>query len=109
MIKAIIVQAGQSLWDISLQELGSYEGVFYIADANKISDITGNLGPGTLLNIDDSKIINQEIVDYYKYKGIRPATSKYVEIINIIPFTIITFGGVIPVYAGEVVLTFNNN
>ena len=75
MIKTITVQAGQSLWDISLQELGSIEGIFDVADANNINDITGDLIPGSLLTIDDSKIINQEIVDYYKNKEIQPSSN----------------------------------
>ena len=75
MIKTITVQAGQSLWDISLQELGSIEGIFDVADANNINDITGDLITGSLLTIDDSKIINQEIVDYYKNKEIQPSSN----------------------------------
>ena len=70
----IIVQAGQTLFDIALEYLGGIDGVFDIAAANGISDITGDLVPGTELIVDVNKMINADVVAYYANNKIVPVS-----------------------------------
>ncbi len=69
----IIVLNGQSLFDIALQEYGSIEAVFQLADDNGITNITDSLIPGTELIIDENMIIDKNVVNYYKNNAIYPA------------------------------------
>jgi len=65
------VSFNQSLFDISIQECGSIEAVFDLADLNGL-EITATLEPGQLLKIPAVK--NMPVVDFYKTRGLMPAT-----------------------------------
>jgi len=65
------VKEGQTLFDISLQELGSIEGVFELAMLNGFN-MTDDLVPGQKLKLPE--VIEYDIQQYYKNKSINPAT-----------------------------------
>jgi hypothetical protein len=73
-MSSIIVLYGQSLFDIAVQEYGSIEAVFQLADDNDIYDITAELSPGTELIIDKNMIIDTNVVNYYKNNNITAAS-----------------------------------
>ncbi len=55
-MRIIEVKHNQSLLDISIQEYGNIEGVFWIVEDNNLNGITDNVYPGYKLNIRDSVI-----------------------------------------------------
>lgn len=63
----------QSLWDISVQYLGSVEGVFTLAERNSLS-ITGRLSDGQMLEWEIADIVNAAVQSAYAVRGIVPAT-----------------------------------
>lgn len=63
----------QTLLDIAIQECGTAEAVAEIALANGLS-VTEDLEPGMELKIPLVKK-NDEILNYYKQNGIKPATA----------------------------------
>lgn len=65
----------QTLLDIAIQECGTAEAVVDIALANGLS-VTADIDAGTLLKI---PLItkNDEILNYYKQHGIKPATANF--------------------------------
>ncbi|HBL74253.1 MAG: hypothetical protein A2W90_18035 [Bacteroidetes bacterium GWF2_42_66] len=71
MNKNIRVSVNQSLFDIALQSCGSVEAVFGIAELNGLA-ITDALAPGQELLVPEPA--NKPVADYYKMKGLRPAT-----------------------------------
>jgi len=62
-VKSIIIQPGQNLFDVAVQEYSSVEGVFLVmlANTDKIKSITDDLVPGMSLTIWPIKVV-QEIV-----------------------------------------------
>lgn len=62
----------QSLLDIAIQLGGSLESVFELAVANDIS-ITESTNPGQTIFLNNQS--QSQIVDYYRSRGITPATS----------------------------------
>jgi hypothetical protein len=75
MKNKVIVQSGQTLFDIALQEYGSIAGVFQLADDNGIDNITDELAVGSVLIVSDEFIVNKNIVDFYKNNRITSATA----------------------------------
>lgn len=67
-----IVLENQSLLDIAIQLGGSLESVFELAVANDIS-ITESTNPGQTIFLNNQS--QSQIVDYYRSRGITPATS----------------------------------
>jgi len=63
--------SGQSLFDLALQSSGSVEAAFELALMNSIG-ITDDIVPG--INLTVASVVNKQIADYYKNKGIKPAT-----------------------------------
>ena len=84
----MIVRDGQTLFDIAIQELGSTEAAFDLAMTNGLS-LTDDLIPVQELEL--SEIVDSNISNYYKNKGINPATSiiAQAELINSVIDTII--------------------
>ncbi|HEY5509389.1 MAG TPA: hypothetical protein VIK29_11995 [Paludibacter sp.] len=68
--------SGQTLFDIALQSAGSVEAAFDLALMNSIG-ITDDVVPG--LNLTVASVVNKQIADYYKNKGIKPATYSQTE------------------------------
>jgi hypothetical protein len=67
----------QSLLDIAIQEFGSAEAAFDIALLNDLS-ITDELTAGQVLEIpffEKMEFANRPIADYYKNRGLKPATA----------------------------------
>ncbi|MDF7813600.1 hypothetical protein [Hymenobacter sp. YC55] len=60
----IHVSFGQSLLDICLQELGTLDALFDLADANGIS-ITELLTPGQVLQVPASALSRPEVAAYF--------------------------------------------
>ncbi len=65
---------GQSLLDIALIVYGATEGAWNLALDNDLS-LTDNLIPGQIVAYYPEKIINKQIVEYYRTNGIKPATA----------------------------------
>ena len=66
------VLQGQSIFDIAIQELGSAEGAYALAELNGLS-ITDELMTGHDLSLPD--VQNRSISNYYANKAIKPATA----------------------------------
>lgn len=75
-MKKITVKPDQSIWDIAMQEYGDVAGVEQLMLDNP-GTCSFNVPPpaGTVLLIDETKIINQKEVDAYKAAGTIPATA----------------------------------
>jgi hypothetical protein len=56
---------GQSLVDVSIQELGTVAGIFDLADASGLA-ITDVLAPGQVLLVPDSTASQFDIVAYFR-------------------------------------------
>jgi hypothetical protein len=69
-VSQTIISAGQSLIDVAIQELGSVEALFDLADANGLA-ITDVLTPGQLLHVPDSAAMVADIVGYFGGRGQR--------------------------------------
>ncbi|WP_317899417.1 BspA family leucine-rich repeat surface protein [Aurantibacillus circumpalustris] len=72
-IRRVPVEEGQSVWDLALQYYGSTEGLLQLAADNVgVINLETSPEPGSLILIDDSKVINKDVVALLKQKGIRP-------------------------------------
>lgn len=69
-----VVQAGQTLLDIAVQEYGTIEAVFMLAKANKLS-VTDTLQAGQEIEIPE-KVYNSELADYCQRNNVCPGTSE---------------------------------
>lgn len=65
-----LITAGQSLLDVALQELGSVEALFDLADANGLA-ITDELTPGQVLEVPTSLATQPSLVSYFQGRGQR--------------------------------------
>ena len=72
-MNTITVIKHQSLFDIAIQTYGTIEGIFSLCLENDIA-ITDELEPGRVLNVPKFDGANNEIVEYYKARNIKPAT-----------------------------------
>ncbi len=70
----ITVREGQSLLDISLQYYGSIDAIVGLAQDNGLT-IGAPLHHGMVLVIDPDKIIDNQIVLYYRRGGVIPTTA----------------------------------
>lgn len=77
----------QSLFDISVQTGGSVESVFDSAIKNDIS-ITDALVPGQ--DLIDPEPSNAQVKEYYKIKGLTPATGD-IEVLDGISYMIVNY------------------
>jgi hypothetical protein len=68
-----ILQPGQNLIDVALQEYGSIDGLLKLCNDNNIA-IGQNVNPGTSLIIDSNSVLLKKQVINYRNKGIKPAT-----------------------------------
>lgn len=68
-----IVQAGQTLFDIAIQEYGTLESVMQLAKVNNLS-ITEVLMAGQVLDVPD-QVYDKKVADYCKNNQITPATA----------------------------------
>ncbi len=73
-MKQSIISAGQSLVDVALQELGSVEALFALADANGLA-ITDALRPGQALSIPDAAVALPDVAAYFVQRGQRINTN----------------------------------
>lgn len=73
----IIVKNNQTLADIAIQEYGTLEGVFLLAQANDISP-TDTLATGKKLTRPDV-VLNKEMESYCKKNNVSPATAQTVD------------------------------
>lgn len=73
-MRRITVLHNQSLFDVCIMLYGNLDPVFELALANNLS-ITTILEAGTVLNVPESQFENKEILNYFKIKGIVPATA----------------------------------
>jgi hypothetical protein len=58
------ISAGQSLLDVCLQELGTLDALFDLADANGLS-ITAPLRPGQVLQVPASALSQPQVAAYF--------------------------------------------
>jgi hypothetical protein len=69
------VKDNQSTLDLSIQTAGTIESVFYLALANDLS-ITDTLYAGQTLTV--PPVADKNIYEYYRIKGLIPATASSV-------------------------------
>lgn len=69
----VTVLENQSLFDLSLQTLGSVEAVFHLAEKNNLS-LTDYLPAGTVLNYDENAVTDKKTVAAYQRDNVKPAT-----------------------------------
>lgn len=86
----IKVLHNQSFLDIAVQHTGSVINAFPIAVANNMS-VSDELIPGTVLQVPESVEFDTEIKDYYKSKGLKPASKIEDEKIAKIPLSGINY------------------
>ena len=73
-MKYIIVKSYQSIWDIAIQEYGTYDAVMQLMiDNPTVCNFNSSLVPGTKLKI--KEVINKTVVDFMASKGINPCTA----------------------------------
>lgn len=65
-----IITAGQSLVDVAIQELGSVDALFDLADAGGLA-ITDELVPGQVLVVPDSPAAVPAVVSYFSARAQR--------------------------------------
>ena len=67
----IVTTTGQNIYDISLKEYGSLEGVFLLQELNPtvFNDINERIPAGTEIVIDDTQVINGDVKAFYKGGG----------------------------------------
>lgn len=69
----VTVKDRQTLADIAIQVLGSFEGIFNLAVRNELS-ITVKLSDGDTLQWDTEDIVNTTVREKYDALGLTPAT-----------------------------------
>lgn len=74
-MKQVIVQQGQTIVDIALQEYGSVEGLFALLEANQTLDLDSQLEPGQKVLIRVEDVVNSDIVNYYQRNNISVVSS----------------------------------
>ncbi len=77
MNKNIYIEANQSLFDLSLQEYGSIEGVFFILEVNPTLNINSSLVAGDIILIPQRAPLNKKVVDYYNSLNIKSFSGSY--------------------------------
>ena len=75
MSKQTIITAGQSLLDVAVQELGSLEALFDVADAAGLS-ITDALTPGQTLDVPASAGALPDVAGYFARRSQRINTGE---------------------------------
>ena len=78
-MKTVIVQNGQSVFDIAIQKCGVIDAAYDIAILNGIS-ITDTLIGGTVLQI--PAVVNKDVVNTFTLGNIEPATAMTTEQYN---------------------------
>lgn len=66
----IIVQEGQSIWDVCIQHTGSVESVFSVLNENGKEDTNVVIGEELIIN----KILNQKVHGFFSNNQIIPAS-----------------------------------
>lgn len=72
-MKSITAKAGQTIFDISLQELGSIEGVFGLLEANSELQLDIAIPVGTKVK-KPTPAIDLRVAEYYSRNGIAPVS-----------------------------------
>lgn len=72
-----VVQAGQSLFDVAIQEYGTVEAVMLLAKSNNRS-MTDALTAGQVLEV-PNQVYDRKMGDYCKNNGVCPATAETTE------------------------------
>jgi hypothetical protein len=65
MIKVAVIQ-GQNLFDVALQEYGSADHIFQIITDNPELTLNSNVGAGSVLNIDETFIGEEDVKAYFQ-------------------------------------------
>jgi len=74
-MRQVIVQQGQTIVDIALQEYGSVEGLFALLEANQTLDLDSQLEPGQKVLVREEDVVNSDIVNYYQRNNINVVSS----------------------------------
>lgn len=81
-MRTVISQWGQTVFDISLQEMGSIEGVITILQMNPTIQMDTVIPTGTLIYLPDNPL-KPRVQSYYKKNGIVPVSEWFPKIITI--------------------------
>jgi phage tail protein X len=75
-LKRVKINNNQSVWDLALQEYGSANGVLQLVIDNPgIIDFENAIPKGVFIWIDQTKIINPVVVQYFDKRKFRPSTA----------------------------------
>lgn len=86
----IVVQEGQSLYDIALQHYGNAEAIIDLVRDNGLQGVTQPLQAGQVIKINTaSDKYNKTVVNYYKANNVVPATQRGVSFEEVLSLTII--------------------
>jgi hypothetical protein len=79
MSKIVEIKEGQSVWDLAIQHHGSIEGVAQLLLDNPSLDLQNTPVQGSLIVIDETKMVDKDVVNYLQEKGAVPANSVQAE------------------------------
>lgn len=74
MIKEYTIGIGENPVDVALNAYGSAEGLMQLWRDNPTMELDKELIPGETLLIDESKVIDQDVVDYFVNTGKKVST-----------------------------------
>ncbi len=87
MKKTVVVEAGQNIADIAMQEFGGIDALLNLCLDNDL-ELGAAVNPGTVLTVDSKHIIDEKTVDYYKTKQHKPAGGN--DIVSVPPWILAT-------------------
>ena len=76
-MEQVTVKDGQTLFDVAVQEFGSWEAAIDIAWANSVS-LTDMLAAGALLMLPEGLSVNRTMQLWCSQHGVSPATARAV-------------------------------
>lgn len=75
-MKQVKTGSAQSIWDLANRYYGSVNGVEQLMiDNPTVLNFNYTIAPGTVVNIDESKVINALVVDFLEARKINPNTA----------------------------------
>ena len=98
-LEQIHTKPNQTIWDVALEIHGGIEGVWDLIDQNEAVDsINYNLSTAEELYVLKNKTYNDDVLKYYKNKGVHPASNYNVELSNNCPNPYILNGYIVEDY-----------
>lgn len=75
-MKQVRAGTGQSIWDLANRYYGSVNGIEQLMIDNPgVLNLSDTIAPGTVIKIDESKVINKAVADYLETRKINPSSA----------------------------------